>query len=345
MNTINEGRGKPARSKFCVLLFGLLLLLVVAAGAGYWVYWTQVGSRYAKTDNAYTAADSATVTAEIDGTVAEIRVVDTQEVKKGEILVVIDPQDAQIASRAAEAERDRAKAERDRAKAEQERALAQITAAEADLERTTIDLKRRDVLVGSGSVSADELTHVKNAHTAAQAALAGAQAALAGAQAAQAAADAAVAQTEARCDKAKLDLQRTVIRSPMDGIVTRRVIELGQRIQPSLPLLSVVPINEMYVDANYKEVQLQKVQIGQRAKLVSDLYGEDVVYTGVVEGFSGGTGAALSLIPAQNATGNWIKVVQRLPVRIRLNPAELKAHPLRVGLSMFSTIDLRSNTH
>ena len=298
------------------ILFSVLTLTVLAAGAGYGAYWKLVGSRYVTTDNAYTAAEVAVVTAEIDGPVAQVNVVDSQEVKRGDVLVVIDDTDARLALKQAEADLARAR--------------AQVVAATADVERSAIDLKRREALVESGSVSGDELTHVKN----------GASNARAGLDAARA----AVALAQARVDKARVDLGRTVIRSPVDGIVARRQVQLGQRVQPSIPLLSVVPVNEMYVNGNFKEVQLKKVRPGQTVELVSDLYGHKVAFHGIVEGFSGGTGAAFALIPAQNATGNWIKVVQRLPVRIRLNPGELAAHPLRVGLSMNATVDLRSNS-
>jgi membrane fusion protein (multidrug efflux system) len=149
---------------------------------------------------------------------------------------------------------------------------------------------------------------------------------------------------QARLEKAKVDLDRTVIRSPVDGVIARRQVQLGQRVQPSIPLLSVVPVQDMYVNANFKEVQLEAVRPGQAVEMVSDLYGKRVVFHGVVDGFSGGTGAAFSLIPAQNATGNWIKVVQRLPVRVRLDAAELQAHPLRVRLSMTAKVDLRSKS-
>ena len=155
-------------------------------------------------------------------------------------------------------------------------------------------------------------------------------------------AHASVALAQARVDKAEVDLGRTVIRSPVDGIIARRQVQLGQRVQPSTPLLSVVPVREMYVNANFKEVQLKKVRAGQQVELVADLYGHKVVYHGVISGFNGGTGSAFALIPAQNATGNWIKVVQRLPVRIALDPNELAAHPLRVGLSVDAKVDLRS---
>jgi membrane fusion protein, multidrug efflux system len=298
------------------ILFSVLSLIVLAAGAGYGAYWKLVGSRYVTTDNAYTAAEVAVVTAEIDGPVAQVNVVDSQEVKRGDVLVVIDDTDARLALKQAEADLARAR--------------AQVVAATADVERSAIDLKRREALVESGSVSGDELTHVRN----------GASDAGAGLDVARA----AVALAQARVDKARVDLGRTVIRSPVAGIIARRQVQLGQRVQPSIPLLSVVPVNEMYVNGNFKEVQLKKVRPGQRVELVSDLYGHKVAFHGIVEGFSGGTGAAFALIPAQNATGNWIKVVQRLPVRIRLNPGELAAHPLRVGLSMNATVDLRSNS-
>jgi len=296
------------------VLFSLLAITLLAAGGGGWAYWDLVGSHYISTDNAYTAAEVAQVTSEIDGLVSEVRVIDSAPVKQGDVLVVIDATDVELASR--------------QAKADLVRSRAQIAAAKADLERAGIDLKRREALVGTGSVSGDELTKVKNGAANARAAL---DAALA-----------AEAQALARVDKTRVDLSRTVIRAPVDGIVARRQVQLGQRVLPSMPLVSVVPVQDMYVNANFKEVQLKDVRLGQKVELTSDLHGDDVVYHGIVEGFSGGTGAAFALIPAQNATGNWIKVVQRLPVRVRLDPTELQAHPLRVGLSMTAKVDLRS---
>jgi len=297
------------------LLFSILALAIAAAGVGYYTYWTRVGSRYVSTDDAYTAAETAVVTAEVDGPVAAVNVVDSQPVKQGDVLVVIDDTDAKLALRQAEA--DLARAE------------AQVISAKADVERSGIDLKRRQALIESGSVSGDELTHVINGASNARASLDAARA--------------AVAQAQARVDKTKVDLGRTVIRSPIDGVIARRQVQLGQRVQPSTPLLDVVPVRDVYVNANFKEVQLKKVRPGQTVELESDLYGKKVAFHGVVEGFNGGTGAAFALIPAQNATGNWIKVVQRLPVRIRLDADELAAHPLRVGLSMDATVDLRSD--
>jgi membrane fusion protein (multidrug efflux system) len=306
----------PNAGKKRLRLFALLAMTVAVAGCGGWAYWEDVGSRYISTDNAYTAAEVALVTAEIDGPVADVRVTDSQKVKRGDVLVVLDDTDAKLAKRQAEADLARA--------------VAQVASAKANLERSGIDLKRREALVGSGSVSGDELTQVKNGATNARAALDGALA--------------AEVLAEARLDKAKVDLGRTVIRAPVDGVIARRQVQLGQRVQPSVPLLSVVPVRDMYVNANFKEVQLSDVHPGQTVDLVCDLYGDKVVYHGIVDGFNGGTGSAFALIPAQNATGNWIKVVQRLPVRVRLDPAELEAHPLRVGLSMNAKIDLRSKS-
>jgi membrane fusion protein (multidrug efflux system) len=299
-----------------MILFSLLALTIAAAGGGYYTYWKRVGSRYVSTDNAYTAAEVAVVAAEIDGPVAAINVVDSQPVKRGDVLVVIDDTDARLALRQAEADLARAN--------------AQVASATSDVERSGIDLQRRQALVASGSVSGDELTKVINGASNARAALNGARA--------------SVAEAQAHVEKSKVDLGRTVIRSPVDGVIARREVQLGQRVQPSTPLLSVVPVTQIYVNANFKEVQLKKVLPGQSVELVSDLYGHKVAFHGVIEGFNGGTGAAFALIPAQNATGNWIKVVQRLPVRIRLNPDELAAHPLRVGLSMDAKVDLRSHS-
>ena len=303
-------RGKRA------LGFSLLAAAIVAAGGGGYTYWKLVASRYVSTDDAYTAAEVAEVTAQVAGPVAEVNVVDSQAVKRGDILVVIDDTDAKLALRQAEADLAHAH--------------AQVVSATADVEKSAIDLKRRQALVNSGSVSGEELTKVINESSTSAASLNAARA--------------AVAEAQARLDKAKVDLGRTVIRSPVDGVIARRNVQLGQRVQPSTPLLSVVPVSEMYVNANFKEVQLKKVHPGQSVDLECDLYGKKVPFHGVIEGFDGGTGAAFAVIPAQNATGNWIKVVQRLPVRIRLESEELAAHPLRVGLSMKVKVDLRSDS-
>ena len=355
------------------MLLGLAGVVVIAGIAGT-AYYQLHASNFVSTDNAYAAVEVAQVTPSIGGTVQEVLVSDTQTVKKGDVLVRIDPTDAQLALAQAEAELARAtrrvkgyvandgglQAQIAAREADEKRAAAQLTAAQADLARATVDLQRRQALAKSGSVSGDELTHAQNAFAAATAQLASAQAAQAQARANRQAAigakqvnatliEGTTAETnpevmlaQARRDQAQVDLDRTTVRAPMDGVIAKRSVQLGQRVQAGAPLMSVVPVQQMYVDANFKEVQLAKVRPGQKVALHADLYGSDVTYTGTVVGFSGGSGAAFAALPAQNATGNWIKVVQRLPVRIALNPEELAAHPLRVGLSMNATVDTRT---
>ena len=224
-----------------------------------------------------------------------------------------------------------------------------------------IDFERRKALAASGSVSGDELTSAENALRMAEAALEAARANQIQAAATREAAigslkanvvltrnttvqtNPEVANAQARLDQARVDLERTVIRAPVDGVVTRRQVQVGQRVQAGSQLMSIVPVAEVYVDANFKEIQLRNVREGQLVTLTSDLYGSEVEFKGRVVGLSGGTGSAFALVPSQNATGNWIKVVQRLPVRIALDKAELEAHPLRVGLSMNVTIDTRAS--
>jgi membrane fusion protein (multidrug efflux system) len=353
-------------------LMGLAAIVAVAAvGAG--AYWYLHASHFVSTDNAYAAVEIAQVTPSVGGTISEVRVRDTEAVKKGDVLVTIDPTDAKLALAQAEAELARAirrvkgyyAADSNLAsqiaarEADEKRAGAQLAAAEADFDRAKIDLSRREALAGSGSVSGDELTRAQNAYAATRASLAAAQAAAAQAKANSNSAESArqgnavliadkdvdsnpeVALARARRDQAAVDVERTVVRAPVDGIVAKRQAELGQRVQAGTPLLTVVPVHEMHVDANFKEVQLAKVRVGQPVELHADLYGSSVTYHGTVEGFSGGSGAAFSAIPAQNATGNWIKVVQRLPVRVKLDAKELQQNPLKVGLSMHAEIDTR----
>ncbi|MNY89459.1 putative multidrug resistance protein EmrK [compost metagenome] len=355
------------------MLLGLAGVTVVAAAiaGGYW--WLHA-SNFVSTDNAYAAVEVAQVTPSVGGTVLEVLVKDTQAVRQGDVLVRIDPTDAKLSLAQAEAELARAvrrvkgyvandgglKAQIAARAADQKSAAAKLTAAQADMARATVDLQRRQALAQSGSVSGDELTHAQNAFAAAQSQLAAALAAQAQALANHEAAIGAkqvnatliegstaednpeVLLALARRDQAQVDLARTTVRAPVDGVVAKRSVQIGQRVQAGTPLMSVVPLQDMYVDANFKEVQLPKVRTGQSVQLHADLYGKDVTYTGTVVGFSGGSGAAFAAIPAQNATGNWIKVVQRLPVRIQLNAQELAEHPLRVGLSMTATVDTRS---
>lgn len=348
----------------------LLAILLIAAVAG--SYWWLVGSRIVSTDNAYTATEVAQVAAAVDGTVKQILVTDTQRVRADEVLVELDPADARLALVEAEAELNRTvrrvdgyflndhilAAQEQARQADLKRMAAHLQAAGADRERAGIDLKRRRALATSGSVSAEELTRAENANLAAQASVAAAHADVALAQANLNAAlgarrmnQALIADTtvethpevllaRAKKEQAQLNLDRTVIRAPVSGTVVKRQVQLGQRVQAGLTLLSIVPTDKIYVNANFKEVQLANVKIGQPVEVTSDWYGNSVKYQGTVAGFSGGSGSTFAVIPAQNATGNWIKVVQRVPVRINLDPEQLQQHPLGVGLSMTVRIRL-----
>ncbi len=346
---------------------------VVLAGALIWgLYWLLVGSRHVTTDNAYVNADTAQVTALVSGPIVQTPVGETTVVKTGQVIAVIDPADFKLAVDRARAElgqaerrvgqyfaNDEALAAQTAARgADIARAEAMLASARSDYSRAEVEYGRRRNLAESGAVSGDELTQAENRYQAAKAALAAAQAGLAQAKAAaaqsagqQKAANALVAGTSAadnpevaaaraKLAQAELDLARTTIRSPVDGVVARKSVVVGQKVANGAPVMSIVPIQTAYVDANFKEVQLRKVRPGQPVELTSDLYGKGVKFHGKVAGVGGGTGSAFALIPAQNATGNWIKVVQRVPVRIALDPKELAEHPLRVGLSMEAVIDI-----
>jgi membrane fusion protein (multidrug efflux system) len=355
----------PRRKKALLGLAGALLL----AGGG-WYMFHDTG--HVSTDNAYVGADSAQVTPLVAAAVVAVPVADTQFVHRGDILLRLDDTDAKLALERAEAAYLKARREFAQTSATGGSLAAQVSAKDADIgqaraqlaaaesayQKAKIDLDRRQQLATTGAVSGDELTSVRNAYAAAQSNLGVARAAVAQAEAQRGAAQKTyaanqaliegtsadnnpdVAAAKAALDQARIDLERTVIRAPIDGVVTNRQVQVGQRVAAGTPVMTIVPVGKVYVDANFKEGQLARVRAGQPATLTSDLYGSKVVYHGTVQGFAGGTGSAFALIPAQNATGNWIKVVQRLPVRIAIDPKDLAAHPLRVGLSMDADIDV-----
>ncbi|KQW71422.1 hemolysin D [Phenylobacterium sp. Root77] len=346
---------------------------VVLAGAVIWgLYYFLVGSRHVTTDNAYVNADTAQVTALVAGPILQAPVGETSVVKTGQVIAVIEPADYQLAVDRARAELGQAQrrvgqyfandealgAQTAARTADVARAEAMLASARSDYARAEVEYGRRRNLSASGAVSGDELTQAENRYQAAKAALSAAQAGLAQAKAtaaqsagqqkaanalvagASAEGNPEVAAARAKLAQAELDLARTTIRSPVDGVVARKSVVVGQKVANGAPVMSIVPIQTAYVDANFKEVQLRKVRPGQPVELTSDLYGKGVKFHGKVSGLGGGTGSAFALIPAQNATGNWIKVVQRVPVRITLDPKELAEHPLRVGLSMEAVIDI-----
>ena len=356
---------KKRRAK---VLFALVAAKVVIGGGWYLLH----DGDHVSTDNAYVNADSAQVTPLVSAAVTDVAVVNTEVVRKGQILLRLDDSDARLALAKAEAEYFKARRQFSQTAANSGslaaqvgardadigQARAQLAAAEANFGKASIDLYRRSTLAKKGFVSGDVLTTAQSAYDSARANVAAARAAVAQTSATSFAArenlaanqaliagstidnSPEVAAAKAKLEQARLDLDRTIIRAPIDGVVTNRQVQVGQRIGAGSPVMTIVPVGSVYVDANFKEGQLQRVRPGQPVELVSDLYGGDVVFHGRVTGFSGGTGSAFALIPAQNATGNWIKVVQRLPVRIQLDPRELAAHPLRVGLSMDAKVDV-----
>jgi membrane fusion protein (multidrug efflux system) len=355
----------PRRKK---VLLGLTAAFLLAGGG--WYMFHDTGE--VTTDNAYVGADSAQVTPLVSAAVVAVPVVNTQFVHKGDVLLRLDDSDARLALEKAEAAYLKARREYSQSRATSGslaaevnaraadigQAQAQLIAAQSTVEKAKADLDRREHLAGDGYVSKEELTSYRNAFVTAQSNLRQAQASVVQAQANRGAAQESyaanqalidgtsiddnpdVAAAKAALDQARLDLERTVIRAPIDGVVTNRQVQVGQRIAAGNAVMTIVPVGAVYVDANFKEGQLERVRPGQPVTLTSDLYGSGVKFHGRVVGFAGGTGSAFALIPAQNATGNWIKVVQRLPVRVALDPKELAAHPLRVGLSMEAAIDV-----
>ena len=334
---IEKKHGKSA------LLLGLAAVLAAAAlGAG--CYWTLSGSAQEATDDAYVAGNIVQVTPQIAGTVRSIDADDTDLVKAGAPLVILDRADVKVALEQAEAQLAQTVRQVRTLYSRNESLAAAVTLRQADLSKAQEDLNRRLTLAGTGGVSNEEIEHGRVAVRAAEAALSVAREQLATNQALTAYTSVTdhpnVKRAAAQVERAYLAYRRTVIPAPVGGIVARRSVQVGSRVAPGQPLMSIVPLDQVWVNANFKEEQLQRMRIGQPVTLTSDIYGSRVVYHGTVAGLAAGTGSAFSLLPAQNASGNWIKVVQRVPVRIAIARAELKAHPLRIGLSMQAKVEV-----
>lgn len=326
------------RNLTLVTLFFIVLALITAMV--YFLVW----QHEEETEDAYVAGHLVQITPQVGGTVRKVLADDTDIVKKGDVLVSLDDSDFQLAYDRAQNELIQAIRQNRQQTAVSSQAKAQVLVRKAELAKAQADLRRRESLAGTDAVSGEELSHARAAVVQAQAALKAVEAEETSAQAVlgkniplrqQPAVQTAVSHIK----DAWLNLQRTQIRSPMAGQVAKRNVQVGQRVAPGAPLMAVVPLHNLWVDANFKESQLRKMRIGQPVEMTADLYGSRVVYRGKVMGLSAGTGSAFSLLPPQNATGNWIKVVQRVPVRISLDPQQLRANPLRVGLSMSVKVD------
>ena len=332
--------------------------LVVLLGLAYGGYTWYEGRHEESTDNAYVQGNVVQITPQTSGTVTAILADDTDFVKAGQPLVQLDPADAKVALDQAEANLAQAVRQVRTLYANNTSLGAQVAVRESDiarakteLARATDDLNRRQSLVGNGAVSKEELGHAQSQVAAAQNALAAAQAGVTAAQEQLASnqtltegtrleAHPSVLAAAAKVREAYLALHRATLPAPVDGYVAKRSVQLGQRVAAGSPLMSIIPLNQLWVDANFKEVQLRNIRIGQPVVLTADVYGKKMEYKGTVAGLGAGTGAAFALLPAQNATGNWIKVVQRVPVRIALDAQQLASNPLRVGLSMEAMVDI-----
>lgn len=328
-----------ARKRWLAIVAGAFALIGIAYGT----YWALVLRYEQSTDDAYVSGNVVQITPQIAGTVVRIAAEDTQFVKAGSTLVELDPADAKIALEQADAKLAKTVRDVRGLFATTAQLKANVDMRSAELARASEDLNRRERLARSGAVSGEELQHARDALTGAKASLIAAQQELA---ANQARVDRTsvenhpdVLAAAAQVHDAYLDVARTALPAPVSGYVAKRAVQLGQRVAPGAPLMAIVPLDQVWVDANFKEPQLATMRIGQPVSLTADLYGGKVRYHGTVAGFGAGTGSAFALLPAQNATGNWIKIVQRVPVRIALDAQELTAHPLQIGLSMQVEVD------
>ncbi|MDY4350858.1 multidrug efflux MFS transporter periplasmic adaptor subunit EmrA [Pectobacterium brasiliense] len=324
-------------------VLSLLTFIFVVLGCAWLVYWFLVLRHHENTDDAYVAGNQIQIMAQVSGSVTHVNVDNTDFVKQGQVLVELDPTDAQQAFERAKTGLANSVRQTHQLIINSKQYQANIELRQTELNKAQSDLSRREALGSANAIGREEVQHARDAVATAKAAL---EVARQQYQANQAMIldtplekQPAIQQASVEMRDAWLALQRTKIVSPIDGYVSRRSVQIGARISSTSALMAVVPANHLWVDANFKETQLANMRIGQPATVIADIYGDDVVYQGKVVGLDMGTGGAFSLLPAQNATGNWIKVVQRLPVRIEIDPKQVAEHPLRIGLSALVNVD------
>ncbi|MGL5758642.1 EmrA/EmrK family multidrug efflux transporter periplasmic adaptor subunit [Plesiomonas sp.] len=349
MNTMTAPSTPPISAKKTVRKRAMLAVsaLFILAAAAYFAYWYLELRHYQQTDDAYVAGNIIPINTQITGSVTAIFADDNDKVLAGQPLVTLDSTDATLALEQAKTQLAETVRNTHKLMLDVRQLQANVEARTVILSQAMSDLKRFSALGRSDAISQQDLQHAQNAVRQAQAELTAAQQQLNATQAlvlnTPLATQPAVKHAVEGVKQAWINLQRTTIVSPSDGYVAKRSVQVGSYIDPGNPLMAVIPLQNVWVNANFKETQLQNMRIGQPVTLISDFYGENTVYHGTVQGLSAGTGSAFSLLPPQNATGNWIKVVQRLPVRIQLDATELAAHPLRVGLSM--TVNVNTLDH
>lgn len=343
-NQTNDSAPNGNRNQRLIILAVLVAICIVIYVAYYFLH-----SRfYEETDDAYVASDIVQITSEVAGTIAAVHVDNTQQVERGQVLLELDKADAEIAVAAAEAELARAVRSVRGLFSKSNGLRAVINARQIALQSARDDLQRRLKVAAEGGVSSEELQHSRDQVAQLEASLAASYEELetnnAQVENTTIANHPQVLAAAANLRQASLALKRTSIVAPVGGAVARRSVEIGSRISAGTPLLAVVPMENAWVDANFKEVQLEHMRVGQPVEIYSDLYGKDTKYHGKIAGIGAGSGAAFALLPPQNASGNWIKIVQRVPVRIALDPNELAKHPLRIGLSMRVEVDMHDTS-
>ncbi|SDA52769.1 membrane fusion protein, multidrug efflux system [Pseudomonas sp. NFACC15-1] len=340
-----QDSGNPRKRKVMLLA---LALIVILAGLGVWGWHELYGRWSESTDDAYVNGNVVEITPLVTGTVVSIGADDGDLVREGQVLVQFDPNDAEVGLQSAQANLARTVRQVRGLYSNVDGMRAQVNAQEAEVQKAQENYNRRKNLAAGGAISQEELSHARDDLTSAQNALANARQQL---KTTSALVDDTVVSSHpdvqaaaAQLRQAFLTNARSTLIAPVTGYVAKRTVQLGQRVQPGTALMAVIPLDQLWIDANFKETQLRDMRIGQPVDIEADLYGSDVKYSGTIDSLGAGTGSAFALLPAQNATGNWIKIVQRVPVRIHVNPEELAKHPLRVGLSTQVSVNLHDQS-
>lgn len=341
----SQDGANPAKRKFMLLALAALVLL---GGAGVWGWHELYGRWNESTDDAYVNGNVVEITPLVTGTVVSIGADDGDLVHEGQVLINFDPNDAQVGLQSAQANLARTVRQVRGLYSNVDGMKAQVNAHKADVQKAQDNFNRRKNLAAGGAISQEELSHARDDLTSAQNALANAQQQLNTSSAlvddTQMSSHPDVQAAAAQLRQAYLTNARSTLIAPVTGYVAKRTVQLGQRVQPGTALMAVIPLDQLWIDANFKETQLRDMRIGQPVDIETDIYGSDVKYSGTLDSLGAGTGSAFALLPAQNATGNWIKIVQRVPVRIHINAQQLAEHPLRVGLSTQVKVNLHDQS-
>ncbi|KAA0982251.1 efflux RND transporter periplasmic adaptor subunit [Pseudomonas sp. ANT_J28] len=340
-----QDTSNPRKRKVMLVV---LAIVVILAGVGVWGYHEFYGRWNESTDDAYVSGNVVEITPLVTGTVVSIGADDGDLVHEGQVLINFDPNDAEVGLQSAQANLARTVRQVRGLYSNVDGMKAQVNAQQAEVQKAQDNFNRRKNLAAGGAISQEELSHARDDLTSAQNALANAKQQL---KTTSALVDDTVVSSHpdvmsaaAQLRQAYLNNSRSTLIAPVTGYVAKRSVQLGQRVQPGTALMAVIPLDQLWIDANFKETQLRDMRIGQPVDIEADLYGSDVKFSGTIDSLGAGTGSAFALLPAQNATGNWIKIVQRVPVRIHINAEELAKHPLRVGLSTQVDVNLRDQS-